>query len=203
MRAKSLQAAGFGRRIVLFGLLLAISPVGCGDTSREGRAGLKVVVGDEWTHLSPTDVVVPGTVVSAWTGPEGASLVAFTSLPIPEPNPEALGRELAVRWLNLPGVTVEGSSVQTYSGQKAARVEAVGPGTGSALAPSGVGTPIAPEGKSLIATRRISVSFARKGDTLTLIWHFPESARAAIEPKVESILRSIEVADVVGPTYSY
>jgi hypothetical protein len=203
MRAKSCRATTVGRLIALLLMAAATGSSGCGLTSPDGRTGLRVVAGDGWTSVPVSDVMVPGSVISAWSGPEGASLVAFTSLPIPSPDAGALGREMAIRWLNLPGVTVEGSSEVTYSGLKAARVEAVGPGTGSAFAPSGIGTPVAPKGKTLIPTRRITVVFPRGGDTLTLEWHFPDSSRAAITPMIESTLRSVRVTDTAGPTYSY
>ena len=203
MRGESPSAIVHGRLVGWGGLLLSMALAGCGDRSPEGRAGLKIVPGDGWTKVANSVPVAPGTVVSAWSGPEGSSFVAFTSLPIPGPDAGALAKETAVRWLNLPGVSFKSESVETYSGLKAARVEATGPGTGDSFVPSGFGKPIPRDGQPLIETRRVFVSFPRAADTLTLLWHYPESARAAIAPRVESMLGSVEISDKAWSSYSY
>ncbi len=203
MRDTSPAAAAFRRLASTIGLFCLYAVVGCGPSTPEGRAGFSIEPSPGWTKATQPVGVVPGSIIASWSGPEGATLVAFSSLPIPAPNPEALGKELATRWLNLPGVNIEGQSVATYSGLKAARVEAVGPGTGGSFVPSGIGKPVPVEGKPLIPTRMVYVSFPRGSDTLTLVWHFPESARAAIEPQVESALHSVHVVDSPQSASSY
>ena len=92
---------------------------------------------------------------------------------------------------------------ETVAGLQAARVVVVGPGTGDALAPSGVGTPVAPPGKALIPTRRVILAIPRRADTLTLLWHYPESSREAIGPQVDDTIRSLKVSDAAASTSSY
>jgi hypothetical protein len=141
--------------------------------------------------------------VAAWTGPEGSSFVVLTGLPIPSPDAKGLATELATRFTNLPGVSVVSSREEEVAGMKAAWVVVVGQGTGDSLAPSGTGTPITPPGKTLIPTRRVILTIPRRADTLTLLWHYPDSARAAIDPQVEEAVRSLKITDVAASTSSY
>ena len=57
---------------------------------------------------------------------------------------------------------------------QAARVEVIAPGTGDAVAPSGLGEPIEPSGKTLMPTRQVTLAFARPTETIYMTWHMPE-----------------------------
>jgi hypothetical protein len=100
---------------------------------------------------------------------------------------EALGNSLE----SLPDLKLLVKRVETVAGVPAARVEVVAPGTGDALAPSGLGTPIGPPGQSLIPTRQINLAFARKSATIYLTWHMPEGAYNRIEPEIRTTLQSL------------
>jgi hypothetical protein len=100
---------------------------------------------------------------------------------------EAIGNGLE----SLPDVRLIVNQSETVAGVDAARVEAVGPGTGDALAPSGLGKPVAPEGKSLIPTRQVTLAFARPSQTVYLVGHMPESAHDQIAPQFDAMLKTL------------
>ena len=98
---------------------------------------------------------------------------------------------LANRLENLPGLLVRERRTETVAGTTAARVEVVAPGTGDTLAPSGLGTPVSPEGKSLIPTHQVTLGFVRPQETLYLTWHIPESSYDRIAPEIQTTLESM------------
>ncbi len=134
---------------------------------------------------------MPGEAKLAWRGPEGASLVVFQSLPIPDPSAPALSEETAARWRNLPGLTVRSAATIRLGPVEAARVEAVAPGLGDRWVSTGTGEPATPEGRTLVLTHRVLILVPRPNGTLSLIWHFPESARITLEPQVDQTLRNL------------
>jgi hypothetical protein len=91
---------------------------------------------------------------------------------------------------------------ETIDGASAAWVEAVAPGTGEALAASGLGTPVAPEGKALFPTRQVTLAFARPAETIYLVWHIPESAHERIAPEIQATLKMLKFTGS-GRTSSY
>jgi hypothetical protein len=148
--------------------------------------------------------MVPGTPLSAWRGPDGASLVLYRTLPSPGVTTAMLVEGLANRLTNLPELKIVARRIEKVAGEPAARVEVIGPGTGDALAPSGVGTPTAPKGKTLEPTRQVTVGIIRSSGPLFLAWHMPESAHALIAPDIEATLGSLKFsADSRLPSYSY
>jgi hypothetical protein len=148
--------------------------------------------------------MVPGTPLAAWSGPKGSSLVVFRTLPAPGASADSLADGLANRLTNLPGLSLEVKRTEEIGGSRAGRVEAVAPGTGDALAPSGVGTPIAPEGKTLQPTRQVTVALPRANGPLYLSWHLPESAYSRVAPEIESTLKGLKLsADDLPSSYSY
>jgi len=100
---------------------------------------------------------------------------------------EALGNRLE----NLPGLRLVVKRTETVAGTTAARVEVVAPGFGDAMAPSGTGSPIAPAGKSLFATRQVTLGFVRPSETLYLTWHMLESSHDRIAPQIDATLESL------------
>jgi hypothetical protein len=147
-----------------------------------------------WQTAPVEGVAVPGTPLSAWVGPEGASLVVYRALPIPGGRAASLAEELANRLTNLPELTVVARRTESWSGQEAARVEAIAPGLGNAIASTGTGTPYAPRGRNLVPTHRVSVGFPRAADTLWIAWHYPESAHAIISPQIDATLKSLRLS---------
>ena len=138
--------------------------------------------------------MVPGVPLAAWSGPEGSSLVVYRTLPTPGGSSATIAEALANRLENLPGLEVRDKRTETVGGATAARVEVIAPGTGDALAPSGVGTPIAPPGKTLVPTRQVTIGLVRSDATLYLRWHAPESSYDRIAPDIRATLDSLRVA---------
>lgn len=167
---------------------------GCGSADPLGRAGVAVAPPPGWKAVAPTTWPVPGTPLAAWSGPGGASLVVYESLPAPEGRPDALALALVNRLENNPGLQVVSRSSETLGGLVAARVEVVAPGTGDALASTGKGAPSAgPGGKALRPTRRVVVTAVRPTDTLSLVWHAPEADAGALAAQVRATLDASKV----------
>jgi hypothetical protein len=118
----------------------------------------------------------------------------YRTLPIPGGKAASLVEELANRLSNLPELTIVVRRTESWSGQEAARVEAIAPGTGNALAPTGTGTPVGPKGRNLVPTHRVAVGFPRGADTLWISWHYPESAHATVGPQIEATLKSLRLS---------
>jgi hypothetical protein len=176
---------------------------GCGSRPALERAGVAVTVPEGWQPTAPRAYTVPGTALAAWTGPEGASLVVYRTLPNPEGTAEALRVDTANRLGNLPEAKLIAQKVRKIGGRDACQVELVLPGMGDAIAASGLGAPLAPKGRSLVPTRRVSVGFPRSSDTLWLAFHYPESAQPRVAPDVNRILDSLRVQSVSQATFSY
>jgi hypothetical protein len=145
--------------------------------------------------VAPTTWPVPGVPLAAWSGPHGASLVVFRSLPIPGGTAAEVAEGLANRLEHLPGLQVMARGTESVAGATAARVEAVAPGTGDALAPSGTGVPRARPGQALVPTRVVVIGIPRQGDTLFLTWHAPESAAESTRREAETMLRGLRLVD--------
>ena len=115
-----------------------------------------------------------------------------------------IGEALANRLVNLPGLTLVAHRTETVGEITAARVEVVAPGTGDALAPTGTGTPIAPEGKTLIPTREVTMGFAKPDATYFLTWNMPESSYSQLSGDIKTTLDSVRFASSGQPTsYGY
>lgn len=145
-----------------------------------------------WQPTTAEGQPVPGVPLAAWTGPQGARLVVYRTLPNPGGTPASAAKELATRLANLPELKVLSQRVESYGGYEAGRVEAVAPGSGSALAPSGTGTPVSLDDQKLVPTRLVSVAFVRPGGTLWATWYYPDAAHDVLGPQVEATLRSLQ-----------
>jgi len=187
-----------------FGWIVTLGLTGCQPSSPLENAGLSLAVPGAWRPVEPDRWMVPGTPLAAWSGPEGSSLSVYRTLPNPEVTAPMITEALANRLTNLPELKLLVGKTETIAGQPAARVEVLAPGTGAALAPSGVGTPVAPEGETLVPTHQVSIAFARTSGPLYLSWHMPERAHARIAPDIEAVLKSLKLsADVRPPSSSY
>jgi hypothetical protein len=172
-------------------LLIALGG-GCQPTPGAGEVVLQPPAA--W-RPAPTDGVrVPGTPIRAWTGPEGASLVVYRALPIPGASAKSVADELANRISNLPELTVVARGTETWNGHEAARVEAIAPGTGDALAPSGTGIPVVPKRRQLLPTHRVAFGFPTETETLWIAWHYPETAHAVVAPQIEATMKSLRLS---------
>jgi hypothetical protein len=148
--------------------------------------------------------MVPGKPLAAWSGPEGSSLVVYRTLPWPGGTAEMIAESLATRLTNLPELKVAEKRLEKVAGLSAARVESVGAGNGDAFAPSGVGTPIATQGKPLISTRQVTLGIPRSDGTLFLSWHMPESVHEKLTPGIDATLASLHLSAETGQSsYSY
>ena len=168
--------------------------VGCQPAGSSGLSGLALTPPTSWRRVDPSAAMVPGVPLAAWSGPEGSSLVVYRALPAPGGSAATIVEALANRLQNLPGLEVRVKRTETVSGATAARVEVIAPGTGDALAPSGVGTPIAPAGTTLVPTRQVTIGFVRSDATLYLRWHAPESSYDRIAPDIRATLDSLRLA---------
>jgi hypothetical protein len=135
--------------------------------------------------------MVPGVPVAAWAGPDGSSLVLYRTPWVPGGTAEMLAEALGNRLENLPELRLLAKRVETAGGVPAARVEVVAPGTGAALAASGMGVPFAPPDTTLVPTRQLVLGFARTGETLYLAWHAPASSYDRLAPEIEATINSL------------
>jgi hypothetical protein len=148
--------------------------------------------------------MVPGTPLSAWRGPDRALLVLYRTLPPPSMSAAMLVEGLTNRLTNLPELKIVARRIDKVADESAARVEVIAPGTGDALAPSSVGTPVAPKGKTLEPTRQVTIGIVRSSGPLFLSWTMPESSHARIAPDIEATLGSLKLpADTRLPSYSH
>ena len=175
---------------------------GCQPTGVLERSGLAVNPPSSWRPVKAPTREVPGVALAAWTGPDGSSLAIYRDLPAPGCTPLMIAEALANRMENLPELRLVLKRTETVAGTTAARVEVIAPGTGDALAPSAMGTPKAPDGKTLIPTRQVTIGFWRPSETTYLSWNAPESSYARIAPEIEATLESIRLSPT-GMWYSY
>lgn len=197
-RARGIRALGLSA--VVAGLV-----AGCEPGSPLAGAGVELRLPSAWRPVEPDTWPVPGVPLAAWSGPDGSSLVVYRALPIPGGRAEALAEELANRLTNLPGMKVLSARSETLSGMSAARVEAIAPGTGSALAPSGAGVPRNRDDRPLVPTRLVVLGFPRSADTLFLVWHRPASAGAegTLGASLEPLLRGLRIESRQAEVSSY
>jgi len=184
----------------LAGLLGLIS--GCQPAGPLGRAGVELTPPASWRPAKASAQMVPGVALAAWSGPDGSSLVLYRTLWVPAGTAEMLDEALGNRLENLPGLRLLVKRTEIAGGRVAARVEVVAPGTGGALAATGLGTPVEPPGETLFPTRQVTLGFALPGDTLYLTWHVPESSYEKIAPEIESTLESLRFSAGGKPSSS-
>jgi hypothetical protein len=191
--------------IALFHSLEAIALVligGCRPVGPLERAGLALQAPVAWHRLEAPTRQVPGVALAAWAGPDDSSLVIYRELPAPGCTPAMIAEAMANRMENLPELRLVAKRTETVAGTTAARVEVVAPGTGNALAPSGIGSPKAPDGRTLIPTRQVTIGFLRPSGTVYFSWNSPESSYSRIAPDLEATLDSIRFSNT-GMWYSY
>lgn len=193
-------------RLVGLSAALFLLP-GCEPASPLERSGVTLTPPASWKPVPVQTWAVPGSPLAAWSGPEGASLVVYRQAvpidrPLTESSAEGLLQGVANRLANLPGLTEVLRRTETWGGQPAGRLELVGPGTGDALAPSGSGTPVAPQGQELIPTRRIVVGVPAD-PAVFLVWHGPESSSEELQSQVEVIRRGFQFRAIPKPPRRY
>jgi hypothetical protein len=170
---------------------------GCQPQSPLERSGVLLPPPPSWKAVPADAWPVPGTPLAAWSGPHGASLTVYRqSVAIAGSSPQAAAESaltgVANRFANLPGLTETLRRIETWGGLPAGRLELVGQGMGDALAPSGMGVPIAPKGQTLIPTRRVLVAVPGT-QTIFLVWHAPESSRDELEVQIEAFHQAFQI----------
>ena len=120
--------------------------------------------------------------------------MVYRTLPVPGGTPQMIAEGLVNRMENLPGVRILERRAESVGGNTAARVELVAPGTGDALAPSGAGSFVVPEGKTLVPTRQVTLGFLSPDRTIYLRWHVPDGSFDRIAPDIRSTIASIRLA---------
>ena len=166
---------------------------GCSSSDRLESAGVRLRPPAGWKAVPHATWPVTGVPLAAWSGPGGASLVVHRSLPTTDDTAQGLAEGLVNRLENLPGLRVISSGTETVAGAPAARVEVTAPGFGDSLAPTGMGKPVALDGKTLQPTRRVEVTIPRRDDTITLDWHAPEADANALAATVRETLKSLTI----------
>lgn len=174
-----------------FGWVLIAGLAGCQPAHPLESAGLSLTVPGSWQPTNPRRWQVPGAALAAWSGPEGSSLVVYQTLPDPGGTARSIADGLGNRLANLPEMKILSRGVETVAGQSAARLELIAPGSGAALAPTGVGKPVATDGAALISTRQLTIGFPRSRGSLFLTWHTPEQAHDRLAPDIKAALDSL------------
>ncbi len=195
-------------------LALAALLAGC-DGDPYPATGLRPEVPAGWSRWRGEPPMVPGTVVDAWrvptTGEADGSLIVFRSPYLPRTTAAQLVEQRRFLLLNLPetelldarvidvgGIDVGGIDL---GGVAAAFVELRAAGTGSALAPTGLGRPVATGGETtLIPTRRLWVAMpldAARG-TIEIVLHCPDGAIDRLRDAWAEILGSLRPAEHGG-----
>ncbi|MFO0954749.1 MAG: hypothetical protein U0835_27020 [Isosphaeraceae bacterium] len=190
-----MSSPGAGRGGLASVLMLAAFS-GCGQGAGQ-PTDLMVRPPQGW-EVEPGQWMVPGKPLRAWLGPDGASLVWYRSLPAPGIDALGLARAAGNRLQNLPDVQNVTVSPENLTGIDAARIEAVGPGTGSAFVPSGAGTPVAPKDGGLKPTRRIQILVSRPGETSHLVFHALENQASSLESAVRETLAGLSPGAAVS-----
>ncbi len=185
----------------VFASIILTLTAGCSEQSFKSDVTLRCPPG--WTRELTTTVHFPGTLIEACKGPEGALLVVYRSLPIPDPDPEALSRDLANRLQNLPGLRLVQRDVKLIQSRKGAWVEVVAPGNTDGLAPSGTGVPIVVGSKTIVPTRQLLVGFPRAADTIWFRWTFPDSIEKTIRPQIADTLEAFQMSDPSAEPQTY
>ena len=181
-------------------MLLAVMP-GCTPGTLLERSGVALKPPPSWKPMRPTKWLVPGTPLAAWSGPDGSSLVIYRTLWVPNGSAEMLLEAQGNRLENLPGTKVLAKRVETIAGVRAARIDLIAPGTGDAMAPSGLGEAIKPPDKALVPTRQVMLAFARPAETIYMTWHMPEGAYDRIEPDIRATLESLRFSSRAETSY--
>lgn len=186
--------------------LIAVFLVGSGCSAGDplAGAGLEVSAPPGWQPFRPGPATVAGEPLYAVRGPLATAII-YRTLPVPKGTARGLAAELSRRLENLPDLEILRVGTTRVGGMEAARVEVAAPGDGYSLAPSGMGRPALPDGRSLTRTHRISLGLPRRADTIWFVWHYAEDeqVRTRVEAEIEAMIRSISVRDPAQPTSSY
>ena len=125
-----------------------IACVGCQPAGSLGIPGIELTPPMTWHRIESTAGDGPRGLPGGLVGSGGLDAGHLPDVTRPggfgvQQSPTVLANRLE----NLPGLRIRDRRTETVGGTTAAQVEVVAPGTGDALAPSGVGTPIAPAGE--------------------------------------------------------
>ncbi len=180
-------------RLRVLGPIVMLPLLGCGPGGWGGGDAVRVEPPRSWKRVEATRWRVPGVAIAAWSGPENSSLVVYRTLPVPDGAAAMIADALVNRMEHLPGVEIRERRTEPVAGRTAARVELTAPGTGDALAPSGAGEFVVPEGQKPVSTRQVTIGFVRPDQTLYLRWHAPEASYDRIAGDVRSTLESLRL----------
>jgi hypothetical protein len=185
-------AVGSAPVLSILAVLLVAIP-GCQPADALERAGIGLAPPASWRPVKPSTWMVPGVPLAAWAGPDGSSLVLYRTPWIPGGTASMLVEAMGNRLENLPELRLLAKRAETVRGAPAARVEVVAPGTGAALAATGMGVPFAPPGTTLVPTRELVLGFPRTRETLYLAWHTPASSYDRLASEIEATINSLRL----------
>ncbi len=169
----------------LLAVAMALALASCSRAPREANR-YEVTLPPGWTSWArPAPPVVPGTVLEAFetATPSGpASYVIFRSPYAPDTTAAQLTVETRYLLLHLPSLTIQQAKEVSLSGTPAALVEGVAAGTGDALAPTGLGKPVLPEGARLQPTHFAWLRVPREPElgTLEVLFACPDAEEAKV-----------------------
>jgi hypothetical protein len=135
-------------------------------------------------------IVVPGDALAGWTGPEGARLVVYRTLYVPQATARSLANELATRLVNDPGVTLLQNETRRVGSHDVGCVS----------------VEVSPPGGDSPGRRRDWVCLARDDGTYWLRWDYPASARGRFEAEIDRHIESLAQlapASAASPSPAY
>ena len=135
--------------------------------------------------------------MASWSGPKGSSLCLYTTIAAPRASAASLAKEIAGRYENLPGLKVVSSGTIRVGSRDAARIDALAPGSGDALAATGLGRPKLADGRPMVPTRRILIGLPQTNRVAWVLWHVPESELGIVD-EIEKVL-ALDTAPITWP----
>ncbi len=197
MNRNLLRKPGVGRLAILS---VIISLHGCSASDPLSMHGVQVRIPEGWSPYAPGAEVFAGERLASFKC-TSASIDFYRTLRVPGAKASNLGRDQVTRIENLPGYTIVSEEVRQVGGLEASVVEITAPGDGFSWAPSGLGKPVIPPTTTPILTHRLAVGFPRQADTLWIVCHYADAAKARFE--IDAILKTVAIADAPIRSSSY
>lgn len=149
---------------------------------QDDRFDFSATVPAPWAEAPLDGFAVPGTARQAWSGPEGASIVAFVQEPGQAFTPRFLVDESAKAMTRALGATIDEKEVKTIAGKQAMSLLLTAKGTGSALGGGGE-----------VETTQHWIAVPREEDIIVLLLTTPTSRYEGLKPSFQKAIESLEV----------
>jgi hypothetical protein len=186
MLFRKTPSSGYASPVLLgFVAAIALSTIAAADDAKkyvDEKFGFSLTAPQPWAESPLAQYTVPGTVRAAWSGKDGASLLAFMQEPGQAYSPRFLVDESAKAMREKLGCEIKASEVKTISGKKAMWLVATGKGTGGALT-----------GQGDVETTTHWVAVPREKDIVILLLTCPAADYEKLLPSYEKAIKSLEV----------